>query len=419
MSDIKKDLAGQEDILWGEGSVIQVRNQQNTEVSKVRMIYPSESIAELQQVDPDKFPRVVLISEGKIQFYSWNGAQYEPLAFGTGNLAYDLPEGEVPYYDGTTFQGSGLKFLANGILLAPKGFAVESGSIDFGDSVTVSEKGGFLGLTNKVNNGNYLLVDYSSPRDSAASRPRVLAATQANADYIIQGDYSTELNSGPYNLTYTPDYNAYVNTIKVKTNLPMVNTRITITDLASGVVVKYLPSKQAVLAGEGGIDLPGGDATIDLGNSPLPFTSGESLSVLVEADNYAAMGVSGQPYLVAGQQEAEYRYLKSDGVSYTVTEADSPSQVKPSSDVSVNFTSADSGSSIELALDPGIDVGDTVVINRATNAQGNSLVLNSTSGFEVVRTDGTSLTGVQLTTSSSRRLEFTWSGTTWTLYSER
>src|ERR1700712_4210097 len=74
---------------------------------------------------------------------------------------------EVPYKapDGT-LQSSGLRMLTSGSLLAPVGFSVESGSIDFGDVLRLSESAGFLAFETMVDGIKYQLVDYAVPRNA-------------------------------------------------------------------------------------------------------------------------------------------------------------------------------------------------------------------------------------------------------------
>lgn len=54
---VKKNLAGQEDILYGEGSVVQSRNGGNFTINKVRTVYPVNSIAERDALDTTKFTK--------------------------------------------------------------------------------------------------------------------------------------------------------------------------------------------------------------------------------------------------------------------------------------------------------------------------------------------------------------------------
>ncbi len=70
----------------------------------------------------------------------------------------DWPINQLPYKssDGT-IKGSGLRILTSGTVLAPVGFAVESGSVDFGDVLRLSESAGFLAFENMVDKSKYQL----------------------------------------------------------------------------------------------------------------------------------------------------------------------------------------------------------------------------------------------------------------------
>lgn len=57
---IKKNLAGEEDILYGEGTVIQTRNDASYNISKVHTIKPVSSLTELNALDTEKFTKAVL-----------------------------------------------------------------------------------------------------------------------------------------------------------------------------------------------------------------------------------------------------------------------------------------------------------------------------------------------------------------------
>jgi len=69
---IKKNLAGEEDILYGEGTVIQTRNDASYNITKVRTVRPVNSLAELNALDTDKFPKAVLFDSGTVTTYAYN-----------------------------------------------------------------------------------------------------------------------------------------------------------------------------------------------------------------------------------------------------------------------------------------------------------------------------------------------------------
>ena len=71
-----KHLLVEEDIAYGEGTRTQNRGGVPYNVTEVRSIWPTDSLA---SVDPTKHPKVALISGATIAFYAWDGAQFVKL----------------------------------------------------------------------------------------------------------------------------------------------------------------------------------------------------------------------------------------------------------------------------------------------------------------------------------------------------
>ena len=78
---LTKVLAGEEDLLYGEGLANQTRGEQNVVVNKVRGFRPVNSIEELEELDINRFPKVVLVENGTIRFLEFDGAYYSDLSF--------------------------------------------------------------------------------------------------------------------------------------------------------------------------------------------------------------------------------------------------------------------------------------------------------------------------------------------------
>ena len=95
---IHKSLAGQEDILYGEGEVSQERSGGTYPISKVRSIYPVNSLAELAALDSDKFPKAALYEDDGITYYVYNTttSQYEVTASSSGSYVGELPPTIIP-----------------------------------------------------------------------------------------------------------------------------------------------------------------------------------------------------------------------------------------------------------------------------------------------------------------------------------
>lgn len=327
----------------------------------------------------------------------------------------NIPANNVPAIDenGQPFS-SGMRVLTNGQLLAPTDFGVESGSIDFGDLLTLSEKGGFLGIDNKQSQRTYNLIDFYSPNDAPASRPRIFAKTESEKPLVIQPVDTELLNSGPISFSYTTTLSAYTNAITLKASAEMTNVRARISDVASGVAFKYYPSKQDWINGTGAT-LNTGTNPLSLGDTPIPLTPGAELTIDIHADNYSLLGdTAGVPYFAIVKQNAEFRTIPIDGALVGVVDTSASTKIMPNSNVWVGFSSDDSGEEIVLNLEDGNQALDRIVIHNMFNISGNTLRINASSiGF--VSNTGQLVTDTEVTTSTSRKLEFTWGGSRWNL----
>lgn len=76
---VTKALAAEEDILFGEGTAQQTRAGKSYTVNKFRNARPVNSLSELNELDFNKFPKAILVENGTIKFYQYNGAIYEEL----------------------------------------------------------------------------------------------------------------------------------------------------------------------------------------------------------------------------------------------------------------------------------------------------------------------------------------------------
>jgi len=76
---ITKALATEEDLLYGEGTANQNRAGMDYTVSKIRGFRPVNNQDELDELDVIKFPKAVLVLNGLLRFYQYNGTAYEQL----------------------------------------------------------------------------------------------------------------------------------------------------------------------------------------------------------------------------------------------------------------------------------------------------------------------------------------------------
>jgi hypothetical protein len=213
----------------------------------------------------------------------------------TGINLDELEVNEVPYKaeDGT-LKSSGLRMLTSGSLLAPVGFSVESGSVDFGDVLRLSESAGFLAFENLVDDVKYQLLDYAVPRTAASSKPYYFKLLEAeHSTQPVIG--SSTITTNPITYEYVTRFTARTNALTFVANQQMTNVRLRITDKVSGVALKYFPSKSIWLEGNGGTTFEVGNNVIDFLDTALIFQSGTTLVFDIQADNIALAGTNSIP----------------------------------------------------------------------------------------------------------------------------
>lgn len=223
-------------------------------------------------------------------------------------LLTDFPNREVFVKDtDDSIIGTGMRLLEDGTLLAPEGFSVESGSIDFGDVIKVSEASGFLGIRNNLYNASYQIIDYHVPRDDVSDNPQIFKLNEAEKSFVAQPDFSTVLSSNPLFFNYTTMLNARTNSLTFKANAPMMNVRIRVVKSDVNVALKYLPTKSSWTLGTGGYNFVAGDNVIDFGDSPVPLIAGTMLTFEIRADSVSLLGnSSGVAYFSGMLQEGGF-----------------------------------------------------------------------------------------------------------------
>ena len=221
--------------------------------------------------------------------------------------------GHVPFKDtDNTFGDSGMQVLGDGTVLAPRGFGVESASIDFGDITRVSEANSFLRITNSQFPATaFDLIDARQRPTGVSSRPRQFFLTEAENEVVLQSVDTETITTNPLTFNYTATLNAQTNSFGFRTGSAMTNVRMKVSYVAAPQeVVKYIPDKASWLEGAGGVDLPIGPGSVDLEDSPLRAFQGDQYSIEVRADNIAFLGnTGGIPYISANLQRGEFREL--------------------------------------------------------------------------------------------------------------
>lgn len=232
-----------------------------------------------------------------------------------------VPIGEIPYklIDGT-FGGSNMRVLEDGRVLAPPGFTVESGSVTFGEAITLSEISGFLGISNHLNNREYTVVDFYTPPDAISSPPTIFHLIEPAFEFVAQSNDSTNLPDNPLIFNYTVQNTARSRALKFRTYAAMTNVRMKISLVSNGVVLKHIPSQQAWEESTGGLNWTLGDNTYSFGDTSLNLQTGDQLHFELRADNVALKGNNlGVPYFSAMIQRGQFRDVITDAV-YTASD---------------------------------------------------------------------------------------------------
>ena len=277
----------------------------------------------------------------------------------------DVPVGEIPYKTiSGSFAGSNMRVLESGAILAPPGFTVESGSITFGEALTLSEVSGFLGISNHINGNLYTVVDFFTPPNAASSEPHIFFLSGAATEFVAQGADTTNIPDNPLIFNYTVQNTARSHSLKFRTYAPMTNVRAKISLVSSGVALKYFPDRQAWEEGFGGSNWILGDNSVPFGDTPLNLEAGMLIKFEIHADVVALKGnASNIPYFTATLQQGVFIDVITDNV-YTASDI----KTKLESLVSPNKLSKTAVQDVVNTVNGGI--GD-VVITKTSLGLGN------------------------------------------------
>lgn len=273
--------------------------------------------------------------------------------------------GEIPFKqsDGT-FAGSNMRVLDDGTVLAPPGFTVESGSVSFGDVLTVSEASGFLAINNHLNNKQYTIVDYNTPRDAASANASLFHLNGAEAVFIAQPIDTTTITANPLiTPNYTVQNTARTNALSFRTGAAMSNVRIAISKVSNGVVAKYIPSKQAWEEGFGGLEWTSGDNTFDFNDTPLIFNAGDLVKFEIRATSVSIKGnATSTPYFTATLQTGVFRDVIDDSIYV-------PSDIKAKLETLISPNKLSKTAIQDVVNTVNGSTGDVVITAASLNAQ--------------------------------------------------
>ncbi|MCP4089925.1 MAG: hypothetical protein GY746_09035, partial [Gammaproteobacteria bacterium] len=239
---------------------------------------------------------------------------------GSGSTPDNTTDERIPYKIAGTFQNSPLYYdVSENKIVSDVTMEVPAGSIELGEVVTMSEGTNTLLLSDAVKSENSIVI--SSKFDTTGADAPTYLELGAQATLNIQLTDTTTITDNPltYSLTGTvtlPDLRQ-VNALTYKTGGAMTNVRGKVTDNASGVVVRYIPSKAVYDAGTGGMSWVNGDNKLDfistaadtpgvfnLGVSPFLIEYGQQLDFEIVADSVNMLGdATDVPYQFALVQD--------------------------------------------------------------------------------------------------------------------
>ncbi len=221
---------------------------------------------------------------------------------GMGDLS-GVTEGRAIFKRNGVASDGPIRLMPNGDAFISGTANIESGSLAYGPFIVTSESGGFLSIINALGD-KFTFMDFRTPRDAPASKPRRFAPTEAERDFPIQ-TVNTEPLTSVISFPYTTTLNAITNAVKVDIGADVTNARLRISRTDQPAIVKYWPTEADWLDDTGADMLAGTDALLDFGDSSLPFFLGAELQIEIRFDSGHLLGNTlGVPKLTAVIQEA-------------------------------------------------------------------------------------------------------------------
>ena len=258
-----------------------------------------------------------------------------------GSVISSLLDGQVPVKDDETgdlvYSGATVN-QDTGVWTFDRTIEVPNSSLDVGEVVTISEGSTNLLVSNNIDDIVSAVVT-SDLKRSGAEQPSFFRFG-AEKEFTPQPDDSEVITDNPLIASSTgrveePNIRQINQTI-FRASEPMGNVVAEIKDKASGVVIKYIPSRAAWYAEteeeklrNPGLNFVAGDNVIDfvskeddtpgvfnIGVSPFVLSRGQQFEIIIKADNMALKGVSGVPYLSEMVQDGPEVQLISEDSQY-------------------------------------------------------------------------------------------------------
>jgi len=233
---------------------------------------------------------------------------------GINSTSVALAEGQVFKYDATldalVYSGATVD-KTTGIWTFDKSIEVPQASLRMSDTLILTEGTGVLISTDTINSVESEHVT-GTITDAGSGHPTILELSN-EITVPFQPINTTQITTNPLTTQITSLSRAHANSSTFETFEAMNNVRITITDVSSGIVIMYLPSKAVIRDKVGGFNFRSGLNTVNInssaasdpsngifniGISPFRTSPGQVISFFIEADNVAFLGNAiGDPFL--------------------------------------------------------------------------------------------------------------------------
>jgi len=296
-----------------------------TAAESARDVYFGANPADLATLDANEFLIIKLVLTGtdpdtaiyqQRQNSTW--VDVTSLIQGeSGSSATSLQAGTVAVSDGSEFTSQGINVdQSTGEVTFDDTVNVPSGSINVGEALQLSEGVADLVIVDKLKDSMAFSVNSDFSDAGGASTPAYFKFGDPFNSNINLDDTQT-LTANPLNFSITgaatlPDV-TLVDRATLKTNGPMANVTMRVTDNATGLAVRYLPSKAAWEGSAPGLSLggpleimfffaeEGTDTATEyyFGFVPFLVENGQQLDFSFKGDSVDLKGeIGGTPYLV-------------------------------------------------------------------------------------------------------------------------
>lgn len=226
----------------------------------------------------------------------------------------NLDDGSIPKADnGELVESSTVENSTTKEWLFNKSIEVPQASIQISDPLSISEATTVVITRDKVRSKN--VVSVSSDIDSTNGSSKLNFDLAPSSQVVTaQPDFGTSLTSNPLVVPLLATRANQTNIVTLKTGSVMNNFRATIVDNTTGLTLKYIPSKEAVDSGVGGLDLPVGNSVFNfnddlpdnptaglfyLGFTPLRQFQGQASTLNIFADSVDILGEPGGiPFII-------------------------------------------------------------------------------------------------------------------------